>query len=204
MSGDVVLSLHLPDRAPVRVRAFIRDGRLTVTNGAAIWFQLSGPLGDLVQPDAAPAQQLDAPVQQPAVASAGLVPATTDRLNPRAAGWEWLTPQMVIDWFKTRPALRAHAADVEQVLAPLVLDQDSDAADPLDQDLAAVAHLELVQDGQLVYGAQARIAEALGIPNAGSHRKRVLAVAELLLLAKSTTTTTPAPVENGEKARSAA
>jgi hypothetical protein len=53
----------------------------------------------------------------------------------------------------------------------------------LDQDLAEVMPIaaELVQDEELVWGAQSRIAQRLGVTNAGSHRKRIKAVAQALL-----------------------
>jgi len=53
--------------------------------------------------------------------------------------------------------------------------------DQLDLDLEMVAGQELLdEDGKPIYGAQSRVAEALGITNGGSHRKRIKAVLEAL------------------------
>jgi hypothetical protein len=63
-------------------------------------------------------------------------------------------------------------------------DGESDShSSRLDQDLAEVMPIaaELVQDEELVWGAQSRIARRLGVTNAGSHRKRIKAVVQALL-----------------------
>lgn len=64
----------------------------------------------------------------------------------------------------------------------------------LQLDLATVRpHLrKIIQQGQFVYGYQSRIAEALGIPNAGGSRRRIKNVADALAeqYEISTTTTT--------------
>lgn len=57
-------------------------------------------------------------------------------------------------------------------IAPSQLWQDLDAIRP---------HLaKIIQAGQFVYGHQSRIAEALGVPNVGNYRRRILNVAGAL------------------------
>jgi len=83
------------------------------------------------------------------------------------------------------------------------------------QDLDAVRpHLsKIVQAGQFVYGYQSRIAEALGIPNQGSYRRRIQNVARALertLIKTSTQNSTsstdsiaPSQVQNSPNRRAA-
>lgn len=54
-------------------------------------------------------------------------------------------------------------------------------AQTLAADIAAVEHLDLIDNGRPVWGAQSRVAEALGITNDGAtNRKRILAVLDEL------------------------
>lgn len=82
------------------------------------------------------------------------------------------------------------------------------------QDLDAVrSHLpKIVQNGQFTYGHQSRIAEALGVPNQGSYRRRIQNVAraiERTLIKTSTknstsSTISTAPPEDSQTTRRAA
>ncbi len=103
--------------------------------------------------------------------------------------WNWLTPQMVINYFSRSAVLSPMFEDVNDALKPLVgLDQPTGQ---LAQDLAAVAPYlsEIMENGKVRYGGQAVIARLLGVPNAGYHRQnRVLPVVESL---ESSTSTLP-------------
>lgn len=105
--------------------------------------------------------------------------------------WNWLTPQMVINYFRRSAVLSPMFDDVNDALKTLVgLEQP---ASQLAQDLAAVAPYlsEIMDNGKVRYGGQAVIARLLGVPNAGYHRQnRVLPVVEAL--ESSTTSTLPA------------
>lgn len=104
--------------------------------------------------------------------------------------WNWLTPQMVINYFNRSTVLSPMAKDVNDALNPLVgLDQPTGQ---LAQDLAAVTPYlsEVMDNGRVKYGGQSIIARLLGVPNAGYHRQnRVLPVVEAL---ESSTSTLPA------------
>jgi len=174
------LLLHLPqgERA---VNAVAQAGRLLVRGNAdypAIEFSLSGE--GLSAQLRAWAAQLDEQVSA-AVSRPRSLRAVDD--------WQWLTTQMVIDYFEQSEVLSVHAADVRSVLTPMV-DADEQAEAQLAKDLAACApyRAELIEGGELVYGGQSRIARILGVTNGGSHRQRILAVADELV--SSTTSTT--------------
>jgi hypothetical protein len=117
--------------------------------------------------------------------------ATTQRPDPRK-----LTPAQVIAYFEQSPILSSIAADVRAVLEPLVTEAEG-PVDQLSLDLAACRpHTDLIlnYDGSLRWGAQSRIAEILGIKNAGqNNRERILAVANAI--ENSTTSTRLEPVE---------
>lgn len=117
----------------------------------------------------------------PAPVSAMSGPPRRRQYPPRST-WDDLTPQAVIEYFEQSPVLRVHAADVRAVLEPLV-DPAERVDDQLVQDVAVCARYrdELVAGGELVYGAQSRIADLLGITNGGGHRRRILAVARVLV-----------------------
>jgi len=109
------------------------------------------------------------------------------RARPAANNWDWLTPQAVIEYFEQSPDLAAIAPDVRAVLGRLALPGETPANEQptqLEQDLAAVRSIDDLalfdKAGQPVHGAQTRIGEALGIPNAGGYRERILAVLEKL------------------------
>ena len=93
-----------------------------------------------------------------------------------------LTPQQVIAYFQQSPVLRSMAADVEAVLSGLETDLE------LVQQKIEPSTL-FTEDGSIIRGAQSRIAEALGIPNAGqTNRKRIKAILADLALSRNSTT----------------
>jgi len=98
-----------------------------------------------------------------------------------------VTPADVVTYFRQSPDLAILADDVETALAGDL------ARDQVSQDVAAVLAncdlADLTDAGGAIRGAQSRIAEALGIPNAGSYRRRIAAViAQLVARSNSTTT----------------
>ena len=109
-----------------------------------------------------------------------------------------VTPAWVIAYFEQSPVLSVYAADVRASLKHLV---EADPGEPVDQlasDVAACrfqAQKILNYDGTVQYGAQTRIAEILGVANAGSYRQRITAVIEALQREQTTTTTQPNRVE---------
>lgn len=105
----------------------------------------------------------------------------------RGDGWDWLTPEMVIDKFRNSPNLRAMLPDVLAVLRPMAESAEQQPAGgdgQLAADVLAVLKVHkvdnLMSDGKPVRGAQSRVAEALGISTGGAHRKRILAVLRAL------------------------
>jgi len=95
-----------------------------------------------------------------------------------------ITPAEVISYFRNSPILAPLADDVEAVLKPLAdIGRQSDF-DTIKSKLPNWT--ALIDQGQPARGAQAEIARALNIPNAGSYRNRILAVLEQII--KSTTT----------------
>lgn len=115
------------------------------------------------------------------------------RLNPDATDWDWLTPAMVVAYFEQSDVLRPHAADVRDALRYLVTPAQEQAAQAEAQANTLGDDLELIrqhyaieelidEDGTPAWGAQTRIAEALGISNAGaSNRRRIKAALYELL-----------------------
>jgi len=120
--------------------------------------------------------------------SLGLIPPGHQRLAPHSQTLDWITPQMVIQYFEQSPILQEIAPDVRAVLSGLITGGESQTG-PAPQ---LTADLETIQsffsfsdlfnpDGSPIRGIQSRIAEALGISNAGtSYRKRIMAVLEAL------------------------
>ena len=107
--------------------------------------------------------------------------STTQEIDVNA-----ITPEQVIDFFYNSPNLVGIAPDVEAVL--------SRAGGASSGDVRAVkASLDVNvlfnASGEAVRGAQSRIAEVLGIVNAGAHRKRVLSVLRVLQREINSTTT---------------
>lgn len=118
------------------------------------------------------------PARPPAASTRALSRAA--RLNPRTSTWDWLTPAAVIEYFRQSSELKTLYDDVRDILGedPVTFSTE----EQLDLDLeTARPHLDrIIQDGQLVYGHQTRIAEALGIPNQGSYRRRIQNVVRAL------------------------
>lgn len=170
-----MLTLHLP-KTKFKVEVLARRGRLLLRDASGrVEFALAAE--NLAEMLRQLADQIDA------VASES---ARVFSQNRRASNWDWLTPKMVIEYFENSDVLRLHAADVRKVLQEQVSETDQ-----LSEDIAAVmphAH-ELIEDGKLVYGGQSKIARILGITNGGSHRARILAVADYLESSTSTSTT---------------
>lgn len=122
-----------------------------------------------------------------------LDPVSQTILEKRARA---MTPHEVIQYFYQSPVLASMAEDVDKVLSQLVAP------------VAPMSDLEIVQsqldindlfyNGSPIRGAQSRIADALGVPNAGSYRSRIVKV--LSTLAKRNSTTATRPVEGGRNA----
>jgi len=98
------------------------------------------------------------------------------------------TPAEVIEHFRNSPDLASMADDVAAALAGHV-----SQGDQVRQDLRTVLDQididELIDDqGNSKYGAQAKVAVALGIPNAGSYRSRILTILQQIARSKTTTT----------------
>jgi hypothetical protein len=108
---------------------------------------------------------------------------------------ENMHPLDVVDYFRKSPDLAYLADEVEKAL----IQHGFETLDPSSQDLEMVTRRfdisELVSEAGPVWGAQAKIAEVLDIPNAGAPRKRILAVLDKL--SQKITTTTPS---QGQKA----
>lgn len=192
------LTLHLPKLdAAVNVEVCTRTGRLLVHNADySIDFAMSGADDDrsLSAQLRAWAALIDEQVSNHRFPP-GLPPAGGRVVGERSRGlmddWQWLTPQMVIDYFEQSEVLKAHAADVRTVLAPMI-DGDAQADAQLARDVAACEpyRTELIEAGELVYGGQSQIARILGITNGGSHRQRILAVAAALRPGSESSTVT--------------
>lgn len=180
------LTLHLP-KGEASVSVVVDAGRLLVHNADySIDFGLSAPVSaqSLGAQLRAWAAQLDDWTHKRASAA-----VSRPRSHWAIENWDWLTPQMVIDYFEQSEVLSVHAAEVRAVLTPM-LDGNEQAEAQLAKDVAACAPYvdELLEGGELVYGGQSRIARILGLTNGGSHRQRILAVADELV--SSTTSTT--------------
>lgn len=95
----------------------------------------------------------------------------------------------LVELIYTDPAISRYVKEQAQPaqVKPSQLWQDLDVIRP---------HLpKIVHNGQFVYGHQSRIAEALGIPNQGSYRRRIQNVVSALqrTVIKNSTSTTAAP-----------
>ena len=196
--SDLVLNLPKTNAA---VSVEVHAGRLLVHNADySIDFAMSGADDgrSLSAQLRAWAALIDE--QTPAPVSA---PVSERRSRWALDNWQWLTPQMVIDYFEQSEVLKVHAAVVRAVLGPMV-DADAQADAQLARDVAACEpyRAELIEAGELVYGGQSQIARILGITNGGSHRQRILAVAEELT--SSTTSTTGRSLVEADSAQMAA
>ena len=103
------------------------------------------------------------------------------RLQATAPDWAWLTPEMVIDKFRQSEILRPLLPEVIAALKnhPLV-DRPGGLAADLDRVRERCSGL-IGPAGRPVWGAQSRVAEALGISNAGqANRERIKRVLEEL------------------------
>lgn len=122
--------------------------------------------------------------QAPGEAVTTLVSAGDDQVSSIVTN---VTPADVVSYFQQSPALASLAGDVAKTLAGQI------AGDQVNQDMAAVMasyNLEdLVHAEGAMRGAQSRIAEVLGIPNAGSYRPRIQAVIAQLVARRNSTTT---------------
>jgi len=104
-----------------------------------------------------------------------LPPAAMNELN----NWDWLTPQMVIDKFAASPNLRPMLDDVIAVLGDSAAEEA--AVRDADRVKARFNPAELfASDGSPKRGAQSKVAAALGIKNAGGHRRRIFRVLNTL------------------------
>lgn len=116
-------------------------------------------------------------------------------INYRGVPLDDIEPETMIEIFYATPSLSFVAPDFEAFILSYL---------NLNPDVVRVERALDVDDlfdsyGVAVRGAQSRIAEVLGISNAGSHRKRILAVLRQLANKYSTTTR-----KSPEKARRAA
>jgi hypothetical protein len=94
------------------------------------------------------------------------------------------TPLEVIEYFYQSDVLREHATDVEELLSGFIPGYNRQ----LIADMKRVDQYLLFDNGKPVKGVQSRIAEMLGVQNAGNDRRRVLAVLSELTGKYSTTT----------------
>lgn len=98
-----------------------------------------------------------------------------------------MTPTQVAEYFRRSSDLAIMADDVAEALAGQI------AGDQVSQDVAAVLAMcdlaDLTDDRGAIRGAQSRIAECLGVPNAGSYRPRIQAVIAQLVARRNSTTT---------------
>lgn len=95
-----------------------------------------------------------------------------------------VTPLQVIEYFYNSDVLREHAPDVEELLSKSIPGYNRQ----LIADMKRIDQSMLFENGMPVRGIQSRIAEQLGVQNAGSDRRRVLAVLSELTGKYSTTT----------------
>ena len=100
-----------------------------------------------------------------------------------------ITPLQVIEYFYNSGVLREHAPDVEELLSKSIPGYNRQ----LIADMKRIDQSMLFENGMPVRGIQSRIAEQLGVQNAGSDRRRVLAVLSELTGKYSTTTTAKSP-----------
>ena len=110
-------------------------------------------------------------------------PKKANHLPPAAVNeldhWDWLTPQMVLDKFAASPNLRPMLDDVIAVLGPSAAEET--ALRDTNRVKARLDPAELfTPDGSPKRGAQSKIAAALGIKNAGGHRRRIFRVRNTL------------------------
>lgn len=124
--------------------------------------------------------------------------AVLSELKPvrELAKYKDLSPKEVIEYFYQSPVLVSMAKDVELALSQFVT-PEAEKSD-LDIVTSKIDTDDLFFDGVPIRGAQARIAQALSVPNAGVYHKRVLKVLSQLVELNSTTTTRP--VEKSRKA----
>ena len=122
-------------------------------------------------------------------------PLVTDAALPERNSVTNMTPAEVETYFRNSPELASIADDVAAALKDQI-GQDDQTRQDVDIVLNCSELSELVSEtGEPVYGAQARISQALGIPNAGSYRERILKVLEAI-----TSTTTQEKATGAENA----
>lgn len=92
------------------------------------------------------------------------------RLNPAAPNWDWLTPQMVIEYFAKSNVLRAIADDVRQVLKDQILESELSRPERDLADVRAANHPGLFKKNGKPN--QTVIADILRLPNGGSSNYR--------------------------------
>lgn len=142
-------------------------------------------------------------ISQPTVADNEAQHADSGRTWTRAAARPTkpaneMTHADVIAWFQASPILRTYAPELKKEwLKAGHITQDQVASAQLDSDLEKCVHLAHVlfdNQGEPVRGAQAQIAQALGVSNAGSYRVRILEVLEILQDEAMTAINAAAPV----------
>ena len=103
----------------------------------------------------------------------------------------------VVDYFRASPDLSYLADELEAALIVASNPQKRVKSD-LSRVKEVIASEQLFEAGIPVRGAQGMIADVLGIPNAGSFRRRILSVLELLQREINSTTTPNLPeiIEN--------
>lgn len=169
------------------------QGTLVIREGSRILFGLKPAkeaTGNITSQAAPPTTQMTSPA----------------RLNPRAPSWEWLTPEVVIEYFRHSSVLSYLADDVTARLKDEAAADVGRAADQLSADLVAIEpYLDnIIRDDRFVYGYQSRIAEALRVPNEGGYRRRIKNVAAVLARRlDSTSTNTQTGREFDKKRRTA-
>lgn len=150
---------------------------------------------------ALPAPAGDLPIEIRPHPGRSVTRADVAAADSESARWALLAQRY--PWlFADDPALDkppATAKDIKRLGRSAGASGGGDTAASLTADLAAVADIAdelLDDDGAPVYGAQSRVADALGVTNGGAHRKRILAV--LAEIGSSTTTTAENAGQNAE------
>jgi hypothetical protein len=101
------------------------------------------------------------------------------RIAPGAPNWDWLTPEMVIEYFNQSNVLRAMADDVRQVLKYQILESELPQLARDLADVRAADHPDLFKKNGKPN--QTVIADILRIPNGGSSNyKRIQEVSTSL------------------------
>lgn len=112
------------------------------------------------------------------------------RLKAHAPNWDWLTPQMVIEFFSLSSVLRTHLPDVIEVLEKTEYLTESNQLNQDVETLRPYAAELLTEDGEIQRGYTRKAAALLfgdESANGGTYLKRIK---EAMRILKTTFTTT--------------